>query len=191
MTPTMRVIHTAYLTDDDRVAIRGLLDATFERMTDAAYENTLGGMHVLLSAEGELVGHASLVQRRIIYAGDSLRAGYVEAVAVHADHRRLGYGALMMSELEQVLRSAYDLGALGASHDGARLYAARGWQLWRGPSAALTPDGVRRTADKDGWIYVLPVSRELDLSAELVCDWRPGELWLTPRVSSSWRAVDR
>jgi aminoglycoside 2'-N-acetyltransferase I len=41
----------------------------------------------------------------------------------------------------------------------------------------LPVEGIRRTADKDGWIYVLPVTGQLDLSGELVCDWRPGDLW--------------
>ncbi len=83
----------------------------------------------------------------------------------------------MMSALERVVRSAYELGALGASAEGGRLYAARGWRLWRGPSSAMTPDGIRRTADKDGSIYVLPVSAPPDVSGELVCDWRHGALW--------------
>jgi aminoglycoside 2'-N-acetyltransferase I len=177
MTTELRTVHTAYLTAADHTAIRGLLDVTFENMTDAAYENALGGIHVLLSGDSGLIGHASVVQRRVLYKDSALRTGYVEGVAVHADHRRHGHGARMMSVLEQVVRSAYELGALGASPDGARLYTARGWQQWRGPSAALTPDGIRRTPGKDGWIYVLPATHDLDLTAELVCDWRPGELW--------------
>jgi aminoglycoside 2'-N-acetyltransferase I len=44
-------------------------------------------------------------------------------------------------------------------------------------SSALTPEGIRRTADKDGYIYVLPVSAAVDVSGELVCDWRHGGLW--------------
>jgi aminoglycoside 2'-N-acetyltransferase I len=83
----------------------------------------------------------------------------------------------MMSVLQRVVRSAYQLGALGASADGGHLYAARGWQLWHGPSSALSPEGIRRTADQDGWIYVLPVSVPVDVSGELVCDWRPGSAW--------------
>ena len=86
-----------------------------------------GGVHALLVEDAELIGHASVVQRRLLQGG--------------------------------------------------RLYASRGWQLWRGPSSALTPEGIRRTADKDGWIYVLPVSVPVDVSGELVCDWRPGSVW--------------
>ncbi len=41
----------------------------------------------------------------------------------------------------------------------------------------MTPDGIRRTADKDGSICVLPVSAPVDVSGELVCDWRDGALW--------------
>jgi aminoglycoside 2'-N-acetyltransferase I len=100
-----------------------------------------------------------------------------QGVAVRQDRRRRGHGGAMMSVLERVVRSAYQLGALGASVDGGRLYASRGWQLWRGPSSALTPEGMRRTADEDGWIYVLPVSVPVDVSGELVCDWRPGSAW--------------
>ena len=41
----------------------------------------------------------------------------------------------------------------------------------------MTPDGIRRTADKDGSICVLPVSAPVDVSSALVCDWRHGALW--------------
>ena len=173
----LRTAHTADLERRRRAAIRELMDAAFDSMTEDAYENVLGGVHALLFENGELIGHASVVQRRMLHGGRALRTGYIEGVAVRADRRRRGHGDAMMSALERIVRSAYQLGALGASHDGARLYATRGWQRWRGPIAALTPDGIRRTADKDGWIYVLPVSVPVDLSGEIVCDWRPASLW--------------
>ena len=83
----------------------------------------------------------------------------------------------MMAALERVLRGAYDLGALGATDEGAGFYAARGWQLWRGPSSVLTPTGVRRTPEDDGAIYVFELTVPLDISAELTCDWRDGDVW--------------
>jgi len=49
-------------------------------------------------------------------------------------------------------------------------------QCGRRSSSAMTPDGIHRTADKDGASYVLQVSVPLDVSRELVCDWRPGSL---------------
>jgi aminoglycoside 2'-N-acetyltransferase I len=173
----LRTAHTADLDASTRSAIRRLLDAAFDGIGDDTFENVLGGVHVLVVEEGELVGHGSVVQRRLLHAGRALRAGYVEGVAVRADRRRRGHGAAVMSALERVVLAAYQLGALGASIEGGRLYAARGWQLWRGPSSALTPGGIVRTADKDGVIYVLPTSVPVDVSGELICDWRHGALW--------------
>jgi aminoglycoside 2'-N-acetyltransferase I len=83
----------------------------------------------------------------------------------------------MMDALERVVRNAYDLGALGATDEGARFYAARGWRLWQGPSGALTPTGIQRTEEDDGGIYVLPVTVSVDVTGELTCDWRDGDVW--------------
>jgi aminoglycoside 2'-N-acetyltransferase I len=173
----LRTAHTADLGAGEKAAIRSLMDTAFDGVSDDTFDNVLGGVHALILDDGELIGHGSVVQRRLLHAGRALRTGYIEGVAVRADRRRQGHGALLMAALERVVRSAYQLGALGASAKGGRLYASRGWQLWRGPSSAMTPDGIRRTADKDGIIYVLPVSVPLDVSAELTCDWRPGSLW--------------
>ena len=75
------------------------------------------------------------------------------------------------------MRRAYDLGALGASEEGAALYTARGWRSWQGPTSVLTPAGIVRTTEDDGWVYVLPVAVDLDLHGELTCDWREGDVW--------------
>lgn len=173
----LRIAHTADLDDGTKNAVRALLDATFSGFTDEAFENSLGGLHALLWEGAGLVGHSSVVPRRLLFDGRALRAGYVEAVAVREDRRRQGHGHTMMDALERVIRAAYDLGALGASADGAGLYAARGWLQWQGPVSALTPDGTRRTADFDGAIYILPVSTALDITRGLTCDWRDGRLW--------------
>jgi len=146
-------------------------------MTDRDWEHALGGLHALLWEGNELIGHASLVQRRLLHGGRAIRTGYVEGVGVRADRRRRGHGAAMMEALEQVVRRAYDLGALGATDQAAAFYAARGWQLWQGPTSALTPTGIQRTPDEDDCIYVLPVGAPLDLSGELCCDWRDGDAW--------------
>ena len=173
----LRTVHTADLDAAAKSAIRALMDAAFDGVSDDTYENVLGGMHTLLTEDGELVGHASVVQRRMLHGGRALRTGYIEGVAVREDRRRREYGAAMMAELERIVRGGYQLGALGASVDGSRLYTSRGWQLWRGATSVMTPAGTRRTAGEDGWIYVLPVSEPVDLSGEIVCDWRPGSVW--------------
>jgi aminoglycoside 2'-N-acetyltransferase I len=169
--------HTADLEPAARDAARALLYDVFDDMTEHDWEHSLGGVHAIAWDGDELVGHAAVVQRRLLHGGRALRTGYVEGVGVRAGHRRQGHGAAMMDALERVVRGAYDLGALGATDDAVALYTGRGWQLWQGPSSALTPDGVRRTPDEDGAIYVLPGAVALDLAGELTCDWRDGDVW--------------
>ena len=174
----LHVAHTADLDPAAVKAARALLDDVFAgEMTDDDWEHALGGVHALVWEGPALIGHASVIQRRLLHHGRALRAGYVEAVAVRADRQGRGHGAAMMAALERVLRGAYDLGALGATDEGAGFYAARGWQLWRGPSSVLTPTGVRRTREDDGAIYVFELTVPLDISAELTCDWRDGDVW--------------
>jgi aminoglycoside 2'-N-acetyltransferase I len=173
----IRTAHTADLEPAALAAARALLYDVFDDMTEHDWEHSLGGIHAIVWEGGELVGHAAVVQRRLLHGGRALRAGYVEGVGVHADHRRRGHGAAMMAALERVIRRAYDLGALGATDDAVALYEARGWKLWQGPSSTLTPGGVQRTPDEDGAIYVLPGAVALDLAGELTCDWRDGDVW--------------
>jgi aminoglycoside 2'-N-acetyltransferase I len=174
---SVQTSHTADLEPETRSAARALLYDVFDDMTEHDWEHSLGGVHALAWDGDELVGHAAVIQRRLLHGGRALRTGYVEGVAVQADHRRHGHGAAMMDALERVVRGAYDLGALGATDEAVALYTGRGWRLWQGPSSALTPSGVRRTADDDGAIYVLPGAVALDLEGELTCDWRDGDVW--------------
>ena len=174
----LRTAHTAELDGATLGAARALLEAVFDAdMTDDAWEHALGGVHALVWEGDALIGHASVVQRRLLHGGRALRCGYVEGVAVRANRRRRGHAAAMMEALERVLRGAYALGALGATDAAAGFYAGRGWRLWRGPTSALTPTGIERTPEHDGAVYVLPVAARLDLSGELTCDWRDGDVW--------------
>jgi aminoglycoside 2'-N-acetyltransferase I len=174
----VRTAHTADLDVETLDAARSLLEAVFEGdLTDDDWEHALGGVHALVWEGDQLIGHASVVQRRLVHGGRALRTGYVEGVGVLAGRRGRGHGAAMMEALERVIRGAYDLGALGTTAEAATFYAARGWRPWEGPTSALTPAGVARTEDEDGGIYVLPVAAALDLSGALTCDWRDGDVW--------------
>ena len=174
----LHLAHTADLDAATRAALRAMLDDAFQGdFSDHDWDHALGGMHTLVLDGGELVGHASVVQRRLLYGGQTLRTGYVEAVGVRSDQRRRGHGAALMEAIERVIRGAYDLGALASTEVGAALYVARGWQQWEGPTSVLSPDGIVRTPDSDDAIYVLPVAIQLDRSAPLVADWRDGDGW--------------
>jgi aminoglycoside 2'-N-acetyltransferase I len=170
--------HTADLDPAVVKAARGLLDEAFHgEVTEADWEHALGGIHALVWDGPVLIGHGSVIQRRLLHQGRALRAGYVEAVAVRPGRQRQGHGATLMGALERVLRGAYDLGALGSTEEGAGFYTARGWKLWQGSSSALTPAGIRPTPDEDGCLYVFELAVPLDLSGELTCDWRDGDVW--------------
>jgi aminoglycoside 2'-N-acetyltransferase I len=178
----MARLHVAHTADLDRAgldAARALLVEVFAgELTEQDWEHALGGVHALMWDGDALVGHASVVQRRLLHGGRALRAGYVEGVGVRADVRRRGHAGAMMQALERVVRGAYDLGALGATDEAASFYAGRGWQVWRGPLSALTPTGIQATPDEAGGIYVLAHDEiALDLDGELCCDWREGEVW--------------
>jgi aminoglycoside 2'-N-acetyltransferase I len=173
----VRTAHTAELDPAALEAARALLYAVFDDMTEADWEHSLGGMHALAWDGPVLVGHASVVQRRLLHQGRALRTGYVEGVAVRAGRRRQGLGDAMMAALEDIARKAYDVAALGATDEAVPFYRARGWTRWLGPTSALTPAGLRRTEDDDGGVYVLPFGTPLDLRGELTCDWRDGDVW--------------
>ncbi|HEX6355957.1 MAG TPA: GNAT family N-acetyltransferase [Actinophytocola sp.] len=174
---TVRVAHTADLDAVTIAAIRDLLETAFEGDFDEDdWAHALGGMHATAWAGAELIGHACVVQRQFLHRGTALRTGYVEAVAVHPDRRRHGIGGLVMSPVERIIRAAYDLGALASSEMAVPFYVARGWQQWQGPSSVVAVDGLTRTEDEDGGIFVLPVV-PVDLTAGLACDWRNGDVW--------------
>jgi aminoglycoside 2'-N-acetyltransferase I len=175
---TARLVHTSDLDVETREGARRMVIEAFGgEFTDSDWEHALGGMHALICLRGALIAHGAVVQRRLIHRDIALRCGYLEAVAVREDWRGQGLAVAVMDALEQVLRGAYELGALCASDAGRPIYAARGWLPWRGPSAVLTPTGVTPTPEEDGTLFVLPISVDLDTEAELTCDWRPGDVW--------------
>jgi aminoglycoside 2'-N-acetyltransferase I len=179
MTPRLQIAHTADLDAASLKAARALLDLVFgDEMTDQDWDHALGGMHALVRADEAVIGHASVIQRRLLHGGRALRAGYVEGVAVHPEHREEGHGATVMRALERIIRAAYDLGALGSTEEAAGFYSQLGWRAWEGETWALTPDGRVRTPDDDGGVYVLETpSARLDLKADITCGWREGDVW--------------
>jgi aminoglycoside 2'-N-acetyltransferase I len=82
-----------------------------------------------------------------------------------------------MDALEQVVRGAYEMGALGASEMGAAFYRHRGWRQWKGRRTTLGPSGLVRTARDGEDVYVFEVGVALDVAGELTSDWRDGDIW--------------
>jgi aminoglycoside 2'-N-acetyltransferase I len=173
---------TADLTPAEIVAIREIMTLAFgddedERFRDEDWEHALGGIHVVVDLDGEIVTHASVVERELQAAGLPLRTGYVEAVATTPGRQGEGLGTLAMREVNAIIRDRFELGALGTgSH---HFYERLGWLTWQGPTYVRTSDGLERTPDEDGGILILetPASPPLDIRAPLSCGWRPGDVW--------------
>jgi aminoglycoside 2'-N-acetyltransferase I len=174
----VRTAHTSSLDAAALREIRSFLEDAFDGAFDEHdWDHTLGGVHAIAYEEGAVVAHASVVQRRLLHAGRALRTGYVEGVAVRADRRRQCFGRMVMERVEDVIRGAYELGALSAADDAGRLYRSLGWRAWQGETWVLGPAGPERTPDDDDATYVLPLDAALDLAGDLACDWRDGDAW--------------
>jgi aminoglycoside 2'-N-acetyltransferase I len=179
---SLRRLRTPDLVLAEIVAIRRLMTLAFgddeeERFADDDWAHALGGVHVVLDLDGEIVAHAAVVERELWMADQPLRTGYVEAVATTPARQGEGHGSLVMADVNAIIRQRFELGALGTgSH---HFYERLGWIRWQGPTSVRTADGPRRTPDEDGGILVLrtPTSPRLDVRAPLSCDWRPGDVW--------------
>ncbi len=132
--------------------------------------------HVVGYLGDKLVSHALWIPRTLICDGAALRSAYVEAVATEPRHQGRGYASAVLRSLAAAIAACgYDIGALSPSDPA--FYARLGWELWRGPLAVMTADGLVPTPDEQVMVLRLPKTPPLDLHGTLVAPWRPGEVW--------------
>jgi aminoglycoside 2'-N-acetyltransferase I len=148
-----------------------------ERFEQDDWDHAVGGIHFVLDIDGEIVAHASVVERELHIDGRSLRTGYVEAVGTAVNRQGEGLGSLVMTDVTSYVSEHFELGALGTGRH--RFYERLGWRTWTGPTFVRTPDGPRRTPEEDGDILVLrtPSTPPLNPTASISCEWRPGDVW--------------
>jgi aminoglycoside 2'-N-acetyltransferase I len=149
---------------------------------DGDWHHGLGGTHVFISdATNTLLAHAAVVSRMIRHGTNTLRVGYVEAVAVRSDLQGRGLGRVLMDQVELIVHAEYQLGGLNAIDNAVQFYLHRGWTLWTGETAAMNRAGDIITTTNDEDRIMLLSSRlhrrKFEQSAVLTCDWRPGDLW--------------
>ena len=183
-TPRLRRLPTSALTGSERAAIRALMDEAFhdehepdEAFSDDDWQHALGGTHVVLDVDGEILAHASVVERRLEAGKVALRTGYVEAVATSPARQGEGFGTIVMRDVGEIIRAGFELGGLGT---GAwHFYGRLGWRVWPGPTFVRVPGGDRPTPDDDGFVMVLltPSTPAVDETGPISCEWRPGDVW--------------
>ena len=177
---TIRVFSTADALETDFIAIRRLLDRAFDGDFSAQdWEHALGGWHVVVvvADAGVALAHAAVVPRTLRVADRSMRAGYVEAVGTLPERQRGGLGSLAMAEVSTLLHNEFEIGALSTgAHE---FYARFGWERWQGPTFVRRGSDLARTEDDDDGVMVLRfgASRDIDLTAQLSCEERPGDDW--------------
>ena len=178
---SVRVVPSSALSADDWSTLTDLCIAAFNESWEGYWESIGPGVHVIAEEAGRgVVAHAAIVDR-LLYPGDAtLRAGYVEAVAVAPERQRQGLGTKVMEVIDIMIDEGYELGALGTGSHG--FYAGLGWLTWQGPTWIRERDGrLVRSPDEDGNIMVrtTPMTPAgLDLSLPIAVDWRPGdEIW--------------
>ena len=176
----VRRVASKDLRPDELVTLRALFDASWaddDRFTDEDWDHTFGGVHFVVEDGGAIVSHASVVKRVLHTNGLDLATGYVEAVATSPTHRRRGYSSAIMRAAGAYIDQTFQLGALGS--DLHAFYERLGWIVWKGPTAVRTDEGVIATPKEDGYILVrlTPTSPQLDMAAQISCDWRSGDVW--------------
>jgi aminoglycoside 2'-N-acetyltransferase I len=161
--------------------IRALMDTAFgtgdEAFNDDDWAHALGGQHFVLDLDGQIVSHASVVERTLEIGRRPFRTGYVEAVATAPDLQGQGHGSIVVAAVTEHVRSMFELGALGTGRHA--FYERLGWQTWLGAAFVRSPDGEQRTPDDEGYILILrtPTSPPFELTEPISCDWRPGDVW--------------
>jgi aminoglycoside 2'-N-acetyltransferase I len=178
----LRRLDTTDLAPNETDAIRAMLVAAFgddpdEAFTDDDWAHTVGGVHLVLDVAGEIVSHASVVERELRVDGRPLRTGYVEAVATAPGQQGRGYGTAVMRDASRYVIDRFELGALGTGAHG--FYERLGWRTWTGPSSVRMPDGEHATPDDDGYLMVLatPTTPPIAWDAPISCEWRIGDVW--------------
>ena len=178
---TVRTVRTRDLPPDELAALRSFLEEAWldepEGFSQEDWEHALGGLHFVIEEDGRPVAHAAVVERQIQIGGLALSAGYVEAVATAAERRRRGLASAVMLDVGRYIDRTFELGGLSSGRHA--FYGRLGWRVWRGPAFVRLGGELVRTPDDDGSVLVrlTPLSPELDLTAPISCDWRPGDAW--------------
>jgi aminoglycoside 2'-N-acetyltransferase I len=135
-----------------------------------------GGRHFLAYREEELVSHAVVTTRWLQPEGHPiLRTAYVDAVATLPVYQGQGYGSGVMRQLAKEIDD-YAIACLETDKPG--FYTRLGWELWRGPLAGRSAEGLVPTPEQTGIMVLrLALTPPLDLDRGLTIECQKGRIW--------------
>ena len=172
---TINIARAVDLSAEARAEIIALCSAAYNESFDHLFELLPDSTHVLGRMGGHLCSHAAWVTRWLQPEGYRvLRTAYVEAVATQPEYQGRGLATAILRTLREEIRE-YDLGALSPSEEG--FYERLGWELWRGPLAIRSDEGVLATPDERVMVLRLVGTPNLNIEVRLTAEWREGELW--------------
>lgn len=136
-----------------------------------------GGRHFLAYRDSELVSHAVVTTRWVQPEGlPVLRTAFVDAVSTLPACQGQGYASAAIRRLAASVDD-YEIGCLQTERLG--FYGRLGWQLWRGPLAGRSEDGLVPTPEQRGVMVLrLPLTPPLDLDAGMTIECQPKRIWV-------------
>ena len=174
----LRTARTEELDEATLSALRDLFEAAFDNdFGDENWDHAIGGVHFILSDDGTILAHASVVRRELETRERMWRTGFVEAVATRPDVQGRGHGTTVMRAAGEHINEAYELGSLSTGEN--TFYERLAWQTWRGETGVRTEQGTDMTPWEKGCVMVLltSASAQIDLTGPITCEWRPGDVW--------------
>jgi aminoglycoside 2'-N-acetyltransferase I len=136
-----------------------------------------GGWHFLAFQGGQLVSHAVVTTRWLQPEGHPLlKTAYIDAVATLPGAQGQGHGSRLMRQLAEEIDREYLIGCLETER--VTFYERVGWEVWRGPLAGRSPQGLVPTPEQTG-IMVLRLSQTpaLNLDGLLTIECQEDRIW--------------
>ena len=175
----VRFFRTEELDADTRTAIVNLCVAAHQ---EEDFKNLFsyvpsGGLHFLAFQGEQLVSHALVTTRWLQPAGQALlKTAYVDAVATLPTHHGQGHGSALMRHLASTIDGEYIIGCLETER--IEFYEQVGWEVWRGPLAGRSEQGLIPTPEQNG-IMILRLSQTpaLNLDSTLTIECQDQRIW--------------
>ena len=136
-----------------------------------------GGWHFLAYRDGQLVSHALVTTRWLQPEGQpALKTAYVDAVATLPKYQGQGYGSALLRQLAREIEPEYVIACLETERPA--FYERLGWEVWRGPLAGRSDQGLIPTPEQGGiMILRLPRTPALDPNQGLTIECQTGRIW--------------
>ena len=178
-TTNVKVLKTEELDADTRNAI---IDLCVIAHQEDDFKNLFsyvpaGGLHFLAFQDDQLVSHAMVTTRWLQPEGQPLlKTAYIDAVATLPAQQGLGHGSAVMRQVANTIDDEYLLACLET--DRVRFYERLGWQIWRGPLAGRSEQGLIPTPEQEG-IPILRLSQTptLNLDSLLTIECQDERIW--------------